>query len=351
MASHPQSDVSVLKRIFLSPLLAPGVAQAVATATGTRATIFMLHRFSMPDLGVSGQEPASLRRALAHLRKQRYSLMSLQDLFQKLLHREPLERAVAFTIDDGYIDHGQIGAPIFQEFDCPVTTFLVSSFAEGKSWFWWDKLTYIFEETKRPALNARLGSTVIPYATDSPETRESACRDLNQRCSNASEADRLSSVLDLSREAEVELPQAAPARFAALTWDDVRSLEKRGMTFGPHTVTHPVLSSTPPEQAEFEISESWQRLSSQVSRPVPIFCYPNGRRRDYGEREISTIRRLGLWGAVEGEGGNANAASLHGSENARYRVPRFGYVDSLPHLLQCVSGVETVKARIRGALR
>jgi peptidoglycan/xylan/chitin deacetylase (PgdA/CDA1 family) len=350
MASYPQSGVSVLKRIFLSPLSAPGVAQALATVTGTQATIFMLHRFSVPDLGIRGHEPASVRRNLAYLRKQRYQLLSLADLFQKLLHQEPLERAVAFTIDDGYFDHGQIAAPIFQEFDCPVTTFLVSSFAEGQSWFWWDKLAYIFEETKRPALNARLGSAMIPYATDSPEARESACQDLNRRCSNASEADRLRSVLDLSREAEVELPQAPPARFAALTWDDARSLESRGMTFGPHTVTHPVLSSTPAEQAEFEISESWKRVSSEVSRPVPIFCYPNGRRRDYGEREISAVRRLGLWGAVEGEGGNVSAAGFEESESARYQIPRFGYSDSLPHLLQCVSGVETVKARIRGAL-
>jgi peptidoglycan/xylan/chitin deacetylase (PgdA/CDA1 family) len=350
MASHPQSGLSVLKRIFLSPLLAPGVAQAVATVTGTRATIFMMHRFSMPDLGVPGHEPASLRRNLAHLRKQRYHFISLADLFQKLLHREPLERAVAFTIDDGYFDHGQIAAPIFQEFDCPVTSFLVSSFAEGKSWFWWDKLTYIFEETKRRALNARVGTTVIPYATDSTEARGSACEDFNRRCCDASEGDRLGAVLHLSREAEVELPQIPPARFAALTWDDARCLERGGMTFGPHTVTHPVLSSTPQEQAEFEINESWKRLSSEVSKPVPIFCYPNGRRRDYGGREISTVRQLGLWGAVEGEGGNVNAGAWHESEIARYQVPRFGYAESLPHLLQCVSGVETVKTRIRGAL-
>jgi peptidoglycan/xylan/chitin deacetylase (PgdA/CDA1 family) len=349
MARNPQSGVSVLKRIFLAPLSAPGVAQAVATLTGTRATIFMLHRFSIPDLGVSGHQPAALRRNLAQLRKQHYQLISLQDLFQKLLDREPLERAVAFTIDDGYFDHGQIAAPIFAEFDCPVTTFLVTSFAEGKSWFWFDKLKYIFEETKRPKLDARLGSTSIPYTIDSTETRASACLDLNLRCQDASERDRLNCIMDLSREAELELPKAPPARFAPLSWDDARALEKRGMTFGPHTVTHPVLSTTTSEQAGFEISESWKRLSCEVSKPVPIFCYPNGRRRDYGEREISCIRQLGLWGAVEGQPGKLSPATLHESENSRYQVPRSGYLDSFPHLLQAVSGVEAVKARIRGA--
>jgi peptidoglycan/xylan/chitin deacetylase (PgdA/CDA1 family) len=350
MAAHSQSGVSVLKRIFLAPFGAPGFAEAVATLTGTCATIFMLHRFSTPDLAVAGHEPALLRRNLAQLRKQRYHLISLQDLFQKLLHREPLQRAVAFTIDDGYFDHGQVAGPIFAEFDCPVTTFLVTDFADGKSWFWWDKLTYIFERTGRPKLDACLGSDRISYVTGSKENRETACHDLNLRCQDASEANRLHCVQDLSRQADVELPETPPARFTALSWDDARSLEKRGMTFGPHTVTHPVLSSTSAEQAEFEIGESWRRLSSQLSQPVPIFCYPNGRRRDYGEREIGILRRLELWGAVEGQPGRLSPAAFVESATFRYQIPRYGYVDSLPHLLQCVSGVETVKARIRGAL-
>ena len=311
----------------------------------------MLHRFSVPDLGIAGHEASALRRNLERLRKQGYQLVSLEDLFRKLLDREPLHRAVAFTIDDGYFEHGQIAAPIFREYDCPVTTFLVTSFAEGKSWFWWDKLTTIFEETKRRSLTARLGRACVTYELDSAEARASACQDLNLRCQDASEPDRLKCVADLGREADVELPERAPARFAPLSFDDARGLEKRGMTFGPHTVTHPVLSATPSEQAEFEIRASWTRLLGEVARPVPIFCYPNGRRQDYGKREIEAVRRLGLWGAVEGQPGLLNPATFDESEIFRYQVPRFGYRESWPHVLQCVSGLETWKARIRGAWR
>jgi hypothetical protein len=124
------------------------------------------------------------------------------------------------------------------------------------------------------------------------------------------------------------------------------------MTFGPHTVTHPVLSSTPDAQSEFEIAESWKRLSAEVSRPLPIFCYPSGRSRDFGDREIATLHRLGFRGAVQGQNGETvRAAAFRGSETARFRVPRFPYHDSLHHMMQCVSGLETVKARIRGGGR
>jgi len=349
MTANGSSGVSFLKRVLLKPLAMPGFAEALAALTDTRATIFMLHRFSVPELGVSGHDPAALRDNLAHLRKQRYDLISVEELFRRLREGEPLKRAVAFTIDDGYFDHVRVGAPVFGEFDCPVTTYVVTDFLAGKTWFWWDKLTRIFEGTQRLQLRARLGEEEIMYRLDSTEARANACLNLNVRCQDASEADRLACVRDLSQEAEVELPAIPPERFAPLTWDEARRLEQRGvMSFGPHTVTHPVLSTTTSEQAEFEITESWKRLSEAVRRPVPVFCYPNGRLRDFGDREMATIRRLGLWGAVIGQSGQLRPAWFRESATAPYRVPRHGYLDSLPHVLQCVSGMETVKSRLRG---
>jgi peptidoglycan/xylan/chitin deacetylase (PgdA/CDA1 family) len=346
MSAYPSSEASVVKRVMQMPFSVPGLAKAFSVLTGTHATIFLFHRFSAPDLGISGHDPAVLRDSLAHLRKQKYDLISLRDLFSKLREGEPLRRAVAFTIDDGYIDHAQVAAPIFAEYDCPVTTFLVTDFVEGKTWFWWDKIAWIFDGTQLSKLRARLGDAEIEYVLDSPEARAAACNDLNLRCQDASESERLNCVMELSRTGDVELPGSPPARLKGLSWDDARKLEKQGMTFGPHTVTHPILSSTSAEQSEFEITESWKRLSAEVTQPVPIFCYPNGRNRDYGQREIDTIRRLELWGAVVADRG-FSAAALRSSDEARFRVLRYGYRDSVPYLLQCVSGLEAIKSRIR----
>ena len=345
--SAPDFVCASWKHGLLRPLAAPGVARMLAGLTETSATIFMLHRFAVPELSIEGHPPQTVRAILAALRKRRFEPISLHDLFRKLKHGEPLRRAVAFTIDDGYFDHARVAAPIFAEFDCPVTIFAVSGFLDGKIWLWWDQLSYILTRTRRTALTARLAGDEILYVLDSMESRRRCATDLSLRCQDALQADRLACVADLSREADVELPAAPPPEFAPLTWDEARQLERKGIAFGPHSVTHPVLSSTSADHAASEIAESWVRLRAEIQHPVPVFSYPHGRRRDYGEREMAEVQRLGLLGAVTAHLDGFHPRSYR-LPPAIYRVPRFGFTDDLLAVLQCVSGVEAVKARFRG---
>ena len=338
-----------LKKSILGLLRMPGVSKALSNLSDTHASIFMLHRFSSPEDGVSGHDPATVRAILARLRKEDYDLISLQDMFYRLRGGEPLRRAVAFTIDDGYFDHGLIAGPIFAEFDCPVTIFVVTGFLDGKGWLWWDRTQYICEQTLKSQLTVRIGEEQRLFKLDSKVARQRATLEINLWCQDASHADRSACLADLAKDAEVELPHKPPRRFGPVSWDEARQLEKRGVSFAPHTVTHPVLSSTTDEHARFEISESWKRVSDELASPVPIFCYPHGRRRDFGAREMEEVHRIGLWGAVRGYPGR-----LHPNDFRRppkiCAVPRFPFSDNLTDILQCVSGLETAKARLRGAL-
>jgi peptidoglycan/xylan/chitin deacetylase (PgdA/CDA1 family) len=341
------SNSPVIKRVLLKSLEVPGVGQLLARLTGTSTTVFMLHRFTDPENGVHGLDPESVRRILAELRKRRYNLISLEELFRSLKEAKPLERAVVFTIDDGYAEQGRVAGPVFAEFDCPVTTFVTSGFLDGTVWFWWDKLEYMTRRTKRTKLKARVGTIEREYTLGSEEARQRATFEINELCQNAAEADRLACIDELSSEMDVEVPKEPPPGCRPISWDELRNLEKMGMSFGPHTVTHPVLSTTSDEHVEFEMAESWRRLSAEARKPVPIFCYPNGRRRDYGEREMNAVMRLGLWGAVAGHPG-AIRPEEYRQPPGICRVPRFSFTDSFLDTLQCVSGFEALKAIIRG---
>lgn len=341
--------IHLIKPVALRVLTSSPCRASIGPFMAGRAAIFMLHRFAQPELGVRGHNPQALREVLAWLRQERYELVSLSDLFGRLSRGEQsFRRAVCFTIDDGYLDHATVGAPVFAEFDCPVTTFVTTGFLDRKVWFWWDRIEWIFRHSPRGAGRVVLGSTPLEYRWSSGEERARAQADFIARCKEVPDADKIVAIAAFANDAEVELPEAAPDGYGPMSWDQLRRCEERGMTFGPHTVTHPVLSRTSDAQSAWELEESWRRLSAEARNPAPVFCYPNGRPVDFSARETATLRRLGLQGAVTGVEGYADVRTFGTSTDSAFRVPRFSFAESLAHMIQYASGVEWVKQRIRG---
>ena len=82
-------------------------------------------------------------------------------------------------------------------------------------------------------------------------------------CQEAPHEDRMACLEEMSRSGEVELPRQPPEKYRPLSWDAIRSLERGGLSFGPHTLTHPVLSTTSAQQSEREIAQSWERLRAR----------------------------------------------------------------------------------------
>jgi peptidoglycan/xylan/chitin deacetylase (PgdA/CDA1 family) len=83
---------------------------------------------------------------------------------------------------------------------------------------------------------------------------------------------------------------------AALTWDEVRELQREGLVdFQAHTVTHPLLPGIDDDQARIEIVTGRGILEQRLGREVTCLCYPGGR---YGEREMRLAEEAGYRLAV-----------------------------------------------------
>jgi hypothetical protein len=203
----------------------------------------------------------------------------------------------------------------------------------------------VFRHAASKSVRVRLGATELSYRWESEPERDRTQADFTARCKLVPDAEKLAAVARLAEAAGVTIPASPPPDCAPMSWDQLRACEAMGMTFGPHTVTHPVLSRS--DAADYEISESWARLRAEARNPLPIFCYPNGGWEDFGEREIAVLRRLGFTGAVVGEPGYADAASFGRGPDARFRVQRFAFPDDLAHMVQYVSGVERFKQLLR----
>lgn len=314
-----------------------------------RVPIFTLHRFAVPDLQTHGHDPFLLRKTLERLRRERYNFIGLEDLVKNFNDRRRMPgRTVVFTVDDGYSDFALVAADVFLAYDCPVTVFVPTGFIDGVSWLWWDQVAHIALTTTKPTIGIALGNENLNLKFLDRTERLRIAHEVNLKLTSIEESMKREFICRFSLAAEVELPQSPPAGFAPMDWVDVRKLEARGVTFGPHSVTHPVLTCTTHVQAAEEIRESWRVLSERATRPVRIFSYPNG---SFGDREINLVAATGLESAVTSAAGYASAQEFHKTPTTRFTVPRFPYPDGSDSLCLTASGLARVALPVQRAIQ
>jgi len=336
-----------LSRRLLFPLAGLDILAPALRAVGQGIlSILMIHRFKDPEHDIVGHDPTAIRDQLAYLRRHRYRLVSLTDAL-KLLDDGggSTAPAVAFTVDDGYDDFVRIGAPIFAEYDCPVTVFVPTGFLDGQLWLWWDRVAHLFKHTRRSSLLLELGPDHRPYRWATPGAQARVQNDVLHRLETVSGPQREAAIASLSSQLDVELPASPPPAFAPISWDDVRRAAKHGVTFGPHTVTHPILTLATEDVCHWEIQESYRRVRQETDAAVPVFCYPAGQA---GQRELKAAQRAGFEAAVTTVPAYAAPQGIQDrGPLGRFSLPRFPCPEDRPHLVNIVTGL----ARFTGVFR
>lgn len=338
-----------LKRGVANVLASDAVATLARPLARGVASIFMLHRFADRDRGNAGHDPDTLRAHLEYLRRHRYEIVSLPKLIARIRESDSrLARTVAFTVDDGYADYATVGAPLFAAFDCPATVFVVTGVTDQRGWYWWDRLRVSLETADRHSVRVEVEAKTVQYDWSDTASAARVARRIVNSLKTVSDVERRRVLDDIARALEVELPASPPAKYASMTWDEIRACGRGLTTFGGHTVSHPILSRTDDAVARFEIEESCRRLRAETDATVGVFCYPNGGSEDVTTREAAILRGAGIDAAVTSRPGYVSSALWRTSPNAPYLLPRFPYDGEFNGLAQVVSGVERAKLAIRG---
>ncbi len=320
---------AALSSALLGCLSRPWAARLAVGAVSDRMAVLMLHRFATCPQNTKGHNPTDLRATLELLRSSGVRLLSLDDAVAEYLYGNSPHAgggaAVCFTVDDGYRDFMDVGLPIFEAFDCPVTCFIVPDVIDGKSWFWWDRLDFMLR--RLPAdllpLTVQGGSFEVRRSTNEYSWQRPAVSML-KGCSEAFRADFLA---ELETRANVAIPSEVPEEYRVMTWDAIRECETRGVRFGAHSLSHPVLSQVSSAIAEQEILGSVQRLKAELRNPSSVFCYPYGLANDFGSREVEILRRAGVAHAVSAMPGLVRPFADKKAELGEFpwRIPRFAF--------------------------
>jgi peptidoglycan/xylan/chitin deacetylase (PgdA/CDA1 family) len=202
--------------------------------------------------------------------------------------------AAAITFDDGYADNLEQALPILESLEAPATFFVTTGNVESGREFWWDELDRLVLEGGRPE-RFRLEDPAhgAEWPSVSREDRVRLFDGLHARLRHVDAARRERWFEQLRAWAAVPLPTRPSHRPLAV--EELRRLAASPWAaIGAHTVTHTPLSALDREAQREEIEGSKRRLEQWLGRPVTLFSYPFGERRDFTAESVRLCRAAGF---------------------------------------------------------
>src|SRR5262249_33535790 len=141
----------------------------------------------------------------------------------------------------------------------------------------------------RGTLDQRIDRALSSMKAAAPEVRTATLEWLQRRPGLAEKYDRARS-------------------FRLMAWDQGRELARHGVSFGCHTMTHPILTNLPAAQIESELRLSRSVIEQHLESECRTFAYPNG---DFDARSIDALKAQGFDAACTQQfGANRPGADL-----------------------------------------
>ena len=193
-----------------------------------------------------------------------------------ILNQDTTKNYVAITFDDGYEDNYINAYPILKKYNCPATIFLVTEFISKKKMLWWDIVTYCIKKIFSNSIsyvNIDISNTKFTFRKD--EDIDGVCSQIINRFKLLTNNDKLSEIDKIIKKAGIDhkiLRDASPS----LAWSQINEMNSDLVSYGAHTMTHPILNKMDYLEFVNEICISKQQIEYQLNKPINLFAYPNG---------------------------------------------------------------------------
>jgi len=237
------------------------------------------------------------------------------------------DNAVVLTFDDGYRSNYTEVYPILKKYRIPATIFLMVGMIGSGRVLWPQKIKYALMNTKKQFVQMDAGGWKLTTSNNRERIFQEICKLLKEmpEQSRNRRVDELITSLDIKVD-DSELPQM-------LTWEQVKEMSDNGITFGAHTLSHPMLTKIPLEDARKEIAESKRVLEEKIQKPVKYFAYPYGTETDFNEDIKNIVKDSGYTCALTFIAG-------YGDQNSDlFALDRFPFFTSKPDLAFALSSL------------
>lgn len=303
---------------------------------GAILMLHRVHRHATSPLGLNSHlsiEPEFLDSLLADLKRRGFALVSLDELLERLPAGG--RRAVAITLDDGWLDNLTDALPVFETHDAPFTVYVAPGLTSGAVAPWWE----VVEEkvARSDAIYLPEGEGGAALACADGADKLSVARSLMERLTNdVPEAGQQDFLRQIGA-----LPESTTDGRRFMDWDEIRGLSGHPLaTIGAHTMHHYNLRRLEEQVALREMSASAAGIEAETGMRPSHFAYPYGYERAVGAREVALAREAGFASAVTTRHGVLHKEHAH-HLHALPRISINGNFQRLSYVRTLLSGLTT----------
>ena len=204
-----------------------------------------------------------------------YNVITLEYLVDAIYADKKLpENAVLITFDDGFEDNYRNAFPILKKYGVPATIFISTDFISSDRTLWFDQLSYFILNISNDDLEAILREDFDNKIIFSD--RRAVLEEVMEYVKIIPDIQRRNLLESLFEKYSFSVKDEHKHLSTTLNWDQVREMDQSVISFGSHTMSHPVLSQLDEQGLSKELVESRSIIENELKHPVDCIAYPVG---------------------------------------------------------------------------
>ena len=229
--------------------------------------------------------PSDFEMQIKQLRK-KYRFISAEDFMGNKIPKN----AALLTFDDGYSDFYTNAFPLLKKYEIPAAVFLVSGHVGTRKPFWWDEIISCIYNTGAKEFEG--------FKLEYLDGKSEFIRQLLIRFTEINEGEKLRRIESLKKALSGERIIGEN-----LHWSEILEMKDRGIYFGSHSISHPVLTKISESDMRTELVRSKIHIERKIKEDVRLFAYPNG---IHSEKVKGALKKAGYVAAFTASESTSN---------------------------------------------
>jgi len=281
---------------ILDRLLPDSILPAISSICTQKLTVLAYHRIADIDKASYQFDDELISASINDFEFQvkyinkHYNPISMEQLINHINDRAELPtRPLLITFDDGFDDNFHAAFPILKKHNVPATIFISTGFIEAIDTIWFDQLTALILAMNEQSIYLDELNKTYQLKNDK-RSRYGAVAEILYDIKRIPDKDRLALITRLNDEFSLLKNKINYQQSKMLTWDQIREMNKSVISFGSHTVNHPILTRLDEKSLNAELLESKSTIELELNTEILSISYPDGNSEAFSSHIIERVK-------------------------------------------------------------